>query len=47
MLSIGAINLFLGKYIPSENEKALWNLENDIMLHKIDKEKLPKISKKW
>lgn len=37
----------MGKYIPSQNEKALWNLENDIMLHKLDKEKLPKLNKNW
>jgi hypothetical protein len=37
----------LGKYIPLENEKQLWNLENDIMLHKIDKDILPKLNKNW
>ena len=30
----GAINLFLGMYVPSENQKDLWDLENDIILHK-------------
>jgi hypothetical protein len=39
--------LFLGKYVPLENEKQLWNLENDFMLHKIDKEKLPKLNQNW
>jgi hypothetical protein len=33
--------------VPSENKVALWNLENDIMLHKVEKEKLPKLNKNW
>ena len=43
----GAINLFLGMYNPSENKTALWDLDNDIILHQCDKEKLPKIQLSW
>lgn len=29
----GAINLFLGMYIPRENKVPLWNLDSDTVLH--------------
>jgi len=43
----GAINLFLGMYIPTENDTPLWNLDSDIVLHNCDKEKLPKLHEHW
>ena len=43
----GAINLFLGMYIPNENQTPLWELDSDIILHECDKNKLPKLHKSW
>jgi len=43
----GAINLFLGMYVPLQNSIQLWNLESDIILHQWDKDKLPRLLPKW
>lgn len=43
----GAINLFLGMYIPSKNTIPLWNLESDTVLHQCDKDKLPRLPQNW
>ena len=33
--------------MPAHNQVELWNLPNDIMLHKVEKEKLPKLNQNW
>ena len=43
----GAINLFLGMYVPDENQTPLWDLDSDIVLHQCDKTKLPKLHRSW
>lgn len=43
----GAINLYLGMYVPYKNTIPLWNLENDTSLHQCDENKLPKLHQNW
>jgi hypothetical protein len=41
------INLFLGIYVPMQNQVSLWDLDNDLKLHKPKKEKLTPMVGKW
>lgn len=43
----GAINLFLGMYIPKNNDTPLWNLDSDEILHQCDEHRLPKLQENW